>query len=137
MAAGRGPWRLARASAGANLAAKSGLLWLGGRGFLFLEGGGGWVARERGPEEVSMVRTQDTAMARFGGVARARCEGEGLEHAWVNGSHAVQHKEEELISERVELRRGEGRGETEAAAAAATLGLAGRCLGHGFLGPMW
>jgi hypothetical protein len=76
-------------------------------------------------------------MARFGGAARARCEGEGLEHAWVDGSHVVQHKEEELISERVEQRRGGGSGETEAVAAVAMPVLVVRYLGHGFLGPMW
>jgi hypothetical protein len=84
---------------GANPAARSGLLWLGGRGFLFVEGGGGRGARERGPEEVGVERTQDAAVARFGGAARARCEGEGLERAWVGGSHAVQNEEEELVGE--------------------------------------
>jgi hypothetical protein len=50
-------------------------------------------------EEVGVERTQDAAVARFGGAARARCEGEGLERARVGGSHAVQNEEEELVGE--------------------------------------
>jgi hypothetical protein len=71
-------------------------------------------------------RMRDAVVVRFGGVARARCEGEGLEHARVDGGHAVQIEEEELVDERVEQRRGGGRGGI--GAAAATPGLVGGAL---------
>jgi hypothetical protein len=108
------------------LTSPTGLLWLGGRRFLFLGGGGGRVAGERGPEDVGVDRMRDAVVVRFGGVARARCEGEGLEHARVDGGHAVQIEEEELVDERVEQRRGGGRGGI--GAAAATPGLVGGAL---------